>query len=172
MSPRVFLAVVLALLVVGAPSFVNAEPLGPTTVSDPDDTGRRLDIRSATIETLESGRTRVVLVFWNRVPAWFLRHRAAGVAPNPHYFVRFWPTRTGWLRVTWGDSASSCCLSHPARHPDPFTYLTHLPLDQVEPPPTSMHGYSTKKLDCGRGSRCGAGARPAPLVDRTPARAL
>jgi hypothetical protein len=55
------------------------EPLGPTTVTDRDDVRKRLDIRSVTVDTVSSGRTRVELVFWNEVPPSFLRYRAARV---------------------------------------------------------------------------------------------
>jgi hypothetical protein len=132
----------------------GAEPLGPTIVNDADDVPKRLDIRSVAVETVAEGRTRVVLVFWNGIPPQFLSERGALVKPLG-YAVRFWPGRRGQLRVTWGDPASSCCLTHRARHPDPFTYTTVLPLDRVMPPPTDVHGSTTRRLACTGGSRCG-----------------
>ena len=150
----------------------SAEPLGPTTARDADDVRKQLDIRSVTVDTLSKGRTLVEIVFWNGIPPSFLKHRAAGVAALCCYVVRFWPNRNGRLRVTWGDAASSCCAVRVARHPNPYTCFTILPLDQVMPPATRIRGYAMRKLDCSEGIRCGSGWRPAPVVDRTPGRAL
>jgi hypothetical protein len=162
----------IALLLLSAAYLAGAsfdalagEPLGPTTVRDRDDAQKRLDIRSVSVNTLSSGRTRVELVFWNGVPPRFLTRRAAGVEPGPYYFVRFWPGRHQ-LRVTWGDPASNCCLIHRAWHPDPYTYVTVIFLDGVEPPPTEVRGYATRKLECHRQEWCGTPGS-APYVDRT-----
>lgn len=153
MKPRIGHALVLsAFLVASTPDSALAEPLGPATASDGDDTRKRLDIRSATIETLSPGKTRVTVVFWNAVPPNFLARRAAGIAIGC-CFVRFWPNDKGTLRVTWGDAASGCCLRQAARHPNPYTYSTVIPLDDDTLIPVladgsvQMHGYSTKMLD-------------------------
>jgi hypothetical protein len=140
------------------------EPLGPTTVTDRNDVRKRLDIRSVTVVTVSAARTRVELVFWNPVPPSFLRDRAARVEVHDHYFVRFWPGRRH-LRVTWGDAASACCLVHRASHPDPYTYVTVIFLDGVEPPPTEVRGFTTGMLDCTHGLSCGSGG--GEMVDRT-----
>jgi len=149
--------------VVGATVPALAEPLGPTTIDDPDDVDRQLDIRSVTVDTIREGRTRVELVFWNTVPPRALKRRAARVEFGG-YFVRFWPGRHQ-LRVTWGDAASSCCLIRPARHPDGYTYITMISIDGAEPPATRARGKTTGMLDCSEGSRCGASG--GKLVDRT-----
>lgn len=162
MKPRGPL-VLAAVIIVGSAVQAHAEPLGPTTVNDRDDVDKQLDIRSVTVDTLRPERTRVELVFWNPVPPRALSRRAARVEFDG-YFVRFWPGRHQ-LRVTWGDAASSCCVIHRARHPNPFSYRTVISLDQAQPPATEVRGCTTRRLDCTEGSRCGSSG--GTLVDRT-----
>lgn len=151
------------LCLVGLSFAAQAEPLGPTTVLDSDDVRRRLDIRSVSVDTLREDRTRVTLVFWNGVRPRFLRRHAARIEPEG-YVIRFWPGPRQ-LRVTWGDPASTCCISHRAHHPDPFTYTTVIFLDGVQPTPTRVRAETTGMLDCTHGSTCGTSG--GSIVDRT-----
>ena len=51
-----------------------ATAIGPTRVIDPNDTGRRLDIRILKIEPVSEERTRMTMVFWNRAAVALERH--------------------------------------------------------------------------------------------------
>ena len=153
-----------SVLVLGSALVADADPLGPTEVRDVDDVDRQLDIRSISVDTIRPGRTRVEMVFWNSVPPKALRRRAARIKAGPFYFIRFWPGRHQ-LRVTWGDGASACCSIHVARHPDPYTYFTVIPLDEAMPPAERIRGFTTGRLDCHRQDWCGDAG--GPPVDRT-----
>jgi hypothetical protein len=144
---------------------VSARAAGSTSVLDANDVGGRLDIRSVSVARPSSQKTRVKIVFWNRVPVWLLRRRAArvemAVDGSYAYFFRFWPNKKGWLRVTWGDPGSNCCDVSPAAHPDAHTYISSMiPTDGIlYPYPTSFRGVTTHKFDPCSGSRCGVGGK-------------
>jgi hypothetical protein len=150
------------------------------TISDPDDVGPRLDIRSVATVQIHH-HLQLTLVFWDRTPIWLLGSRAARLemstrAPShaqPLFGFRFWPNGRGRLRITYGDPGSSCCGRHGAQHPDPFTYtalikfsLAH-PLGDVDSDPIkTFRGSTTRTLSCGFSRRCGLlGGR---LIDKTP----
>ena len=67
----------------------------PTRVIDPNDTGRRLDIRIVKIEPV-SERTRLTMVFWNRAAVALERHAiriemsSSEDEPGPNYIFPFW----------------------------------------------------------------------------------
>ena len=169
MIRRLLITVAVAAAVSALPAVAQA-----TTSFDPDDVGPRLDIRSAS--RVEVGhRLRVTLVFWDRTPVWLLRTRVARLEMSTRapghashgalYGFRFWPNDRGRLRITYGESASSCCGHHAAEHPDPFTYTALIRFTPNGGPIKSFRGSTTRKVDCGFTPRCGLSGGQA--IDNT-----
>jgi hypothetical protein len=135
------------------------------SVSDPDDPATRMDIRRASAVQVTDSKLRLKLVFWTRVPIPVLRHRVAGFEmsfevpkhAHPAFGFRFWPTRHGRLRITYGEPASACCAQDWAHHPDPFTYvaLIRFSMQDAVPPLKSVRAAGTRRFrscwhrDCG-----------------------
>jgi hypothetical protein len=166
MIRRLLFTVAVAVAVAALPTVAQA-----TTTFDPDDVGPRLDIRSVSRSEVGEDQLRVTLVFWDRTPVWLLRARVARLemstrAPSHAsrgalYGFRFWPNDRGRLRITYGESGSSCCGHHAAQHPDPFTYTALIRFTPNGGPIKSFRGSTTRRVNCGFTPRCGlAGGAP------------
>jgi hypothetical protein len=147
----------LALVVALGLTAHSAVAIGPTTVTDPNDTGRRLDIRFVKVEPTSEGRTRMTMSFWNRVPPWLLKRRAVRIEMSfsederqPNYVFRFWLNQQAALRFVWGELGSNCCFSRAARHPTRSVYTALYPDDSFVPEALWVRGVTTGRLDCVR----------------------
>jgi hypothetical protein len=127
-----------------------------TTVNDPDDVSSRLDVRSVSIAPIQGGEmARITVTFWNGFPTRMLhRHPIQvdlGVDRHVAYDQAILRNAAGGLRIVWGEGGSNCCFVNPAAHPDRFTYSATFPnLLEAEPPPNSLRGWSSKRVDCER----------------------
>lgn len=164
---RILLIASIVVLVVVA----FAASAQATTVSDPDDVGSRLDIRSASLVQIADWRIEVTIVFWDRVPTWLLRQHAAAIetsdkgpahaeSGNVKVGFSFFRNASGRLRIIWGEGASSCCGRAPAQHPDRFTYTAIVK--------GSLDNWSAKSMR-GLTGRKGTAREltPGRLIDRT-----
>jgi hypothetical protein len=145
-----------AVLVV--PTHVLAQPV--VTASDPDDVGSRLDLRAVSLSPAAGDRSRITIVFWNRVPSRLLTHHVVRAElswsedrpTQGNYYFRITRTKSGRLQIVWGEGGSSCCSESRADHPDPFTYTGRIQ-DSVYgfmPSPRWLRGISSGKVDCRR----------------------
>ena len=142
----------LACLVISNAAAASAT----TTVNDLDDVPARLDIRSVSIRPIQGGEmARINVTFWSGVPAWLLHRNPIqidlGIDRAVAYDQAIFRNAAGRLRIVWGEGGSNCCFVNPAGHPDRFTFTAKFPnLLGAEPPPDSLRGWSSRKVDCDR----------------------
>jgi hypothetical protein len=150
--------IALSAAAVLVPTHVLAQPV--VTASDPDDVGNRLDLRTVTLSPAAEDRSQITIVFWNEVPGWIFAHRVARAEfswsenrpTQGNYYFRIMRTKSGGLRIVWGEGGSVGGFTVRAQHPNPFTYTGRIPDSVYEymPPPIWMRGITSRRVDCRR----------------------
>ena len=136
--------VALSAAAVLVPTHVLAQPV--VTASDPDDVGGRLDLRTVSLSPAAGDRSRITIVFWNKVPSWLFSRRVARAEfswsedrpTQGNYYFRIMRTTSGGIRIVWGEGGSVGGFTVRAHHPDPFTYTGRIP--------NSVYGYMPRAV--------------------------